>query len=229
MKACCSMSTTSSGYKEYAGFADVTVHLTPRFDIQAGGRSVTILRKYHSLTAIPPEPKSFSGRRPISGRTPATSAFTSGESGFKIAPELLVYARLSTGYRPGGPNAGDFEREHAAHLQVGQDDKLRAGPKGTLLDRGCHSIWLPTRWTGKDIQLAFHDENTGFLFLRNASKASAGESSGSFEFRPGKTLQISATLVQQCEAGIRSACRGLLRGRWRRAAERAPIQWYLGS
>jgi len=37
-------STTSSGTRNMPALADVTVHLTPRFDIQAGGRSGHILR-----------------------------------------------------------------------------------------------------------------------------------------------------------------------------------------
>ncbi len=179
-------------YKEYAGFADVTVHLSSRFDIQAGGRSGHNTQKYHSLTAIPPAAEILLGPTTDFRQNSSDSAFTYQVSpSFKIAPELLVYARLSTGYRPGGPNAGDFNASTPRTFKSDRTTNYELGLKGTVLDKRLSFDLAAYTLDWKDIQLAFHDEATGFLFLRNASKAVSRGIEGSFEFRPSKTLQIS--------------------------------------
>jgi iron complex outermembrane recepter protein len=89
-----------SAYKEYAGFANLTYHINSQFDIQAGGRF-----SKNEQTAT----------ENISGLLVAPSAFSTPSSGhvftYSVAPQwhvdadTMVYARVASGYRPGGPNA----------------------------------------------------------------------------------------------------------------------------
>ncbi|MGO9948669.1 MAG: TonB-dependent receptor [Steroidobacteraceae bacterium] len=89
-----------STYKEYAGFANLTYHFNSQFDIQAGGRfSKNEQTATESVTGLLVAPSSFS--TPSSGHV-----FT-----YSVAPQwhvdadTMVYARVASGYRPGGPNA----------------------------------------------------------------------------------------------------------------------------
>ena len=96
--------TFPSSYTEYAGFADVTAHLTSKFDIQVGGR-------YSKNTQIYNEDDGGAYYGPVNDILPtATSkdhAFTYLVTpSYKITPDTLIYARVASGYRPGGPNPG---------------------------------------------------------------------------------------------------------------------------
>jgi outer membrane receptor protein involved in Fe transport len=78
--------------KEYAAFTDLTYHFTDRFDVQIGGRQSRNTQDY-----VP----SFAAGRWKSEDSSFTYLLTPR---FKLSPDLMVYARLASGYRPGGPN-----------------------------------------------------------------------------------------------------------------------------
>ncbi|HWE44568.1 MAG TPA: TonB-dependent receptor [Caulobacteraceae bacterium] len=92
-------------YQEWAGFADATYHFTPQFDVEAGLRwstnsqSAQTIDYYGLLTT---------GGGPTTVPAPYTSSgsdFTySIAPRWHVTPDTLVYARVATGYRPGGPN-----------------------------------------------------------------------------------------------------------------------------
>lgn len=87
-------------YQELAGFGDLTYHINPQFDVSLGGRWSTnkqvATETVGGLLVNPSQviPGSSNG-----------NAFT-----YSIAPRwnpnsnTMVYARVATGYRPGGPN-----------------------------------------------------------------------------------------------------------------------------
>ncbi len=85
-------------YAEYAAFTDLTFHFTDRFDVQVGGRQTRNKQNYSStlvgaVTAVTP--------RVEARESPFTYLLTPR---FKVSPDLMVYARMASGYRPGGPN-----------------------------------------------------------------------------------------------------------------------------
>ncbi len=92
----------SSSYKEIAGFGDVTYHFNSQFDLQLGGRyshneqTATQVVNYNPL--LGPSP-------PVINGSSSGNVFT-----YSVAPlwhvdaQSSVYARFSTGFRPGGPN-----------------------------------------------------------------------------------------------------------------------------
>ena len=90
------------GYEELAAFTDLTVHFTPRFQVQLGGREVRILE---------PERLNPAGFGPLG--TPSASTFPDYHSDyftylvtpeFKLTPDVMLYVRAASGYRPGGAN-----------------------------------------------------------------------------------------------------------------------------
>lgn len=94
--------TLASDYKEYAGFANATVHLSERVHIDFGGRY-----SHNKQQA------SQTGVGVLAGNVPINSNLKSSDNVFtySIAPRFelndhaSLYARVAKGYRPGGPNA----------------------------------------------------------------------------------------------------------------------------
>tara|TARA_A100001391_G_scaffold119169_3_gene80972 strand:+ start:2427 stop:4709 length:2283 start_codon:yes stop_codon:yes gene_type:complete len=93
-------------FEEYAAFANVDVRLTDRFDIQLGGRyshndQSMDHNEWFQLDPYPAPAFPASNQPTASG-----SAFTYQISPrFKPTPDHMIYARVASGYRPGGPNA----------------------------------------------------------------------------------------------------------------------------
>jgi len=91
---------------EYAVFGDLTAHFTDRFDVQLGGRESWNTINY-AFTFVGPSALAFYGANPDVGPLEHSSgnAFTYLVTPeFKISPDLMVYGRVASGYRIGGPN-----------------------------------------------------------------------------------------------------------------------------
>ena len=90
----------SSKYREVAGFADATVHITPMFDLQFGGRYSKNHQSARQLTS-----GIFAGGTSDKANSSSEHVFT-----YSVAPKLkldantTLYARVAKGFRPGGPN-----------------------------------------------------------------------------------------------------------------------------
>ena len=89
----------SSKYEEVAGFADATVHVTPQFDLQFGGRYSKNDQSAHQFSA-----GSLAGAADFTN-TSSEHVFTySIAPKYKINANTTLYARVAKGFRPGGPN-----------------------------------------------------------------------------------------------------------------------------
>jgi len=141
-----------SAYKETAGFGDVTYHILPQFDLQLGGR-------YSHNEQAATQTINFN---PLLS---PTQVFTANSSGnvftYSVAPQWhvdandMVYARLATGYRPGGPNVLPPNAPTVVEREYGADKttNVELGVRSTQLD-GALSLDVAlyhVNW--KDIQL----------------------------------------------------------------------------
>src|SRR5262249_806130 len=88
---------------------------------------------------------------------------------FKVSSDLMLYARLASGYRPGGPNVAT----PAAPATYAGDktENYEVGVKSDSLD---HRLSLDASlyyvdW--KDIQLQLRDPLTGATYFTNGSRA----------------------------------------------------------
>lgn len=89
-----------SKYKEIAGFADTTLHLTDQFDLQLGGR---YSKNNQSATQF--SEGALVGAPTTVSNSSSEHVFTySVAPKFKINPNTTLYARIAKGFRPGGPN-----------------------------------------------------------------------------------------------------------------------------
>ncbi len=86
-------------YKEFAGFANLDYHFTPAFDVAFGGRYSTNKQSYSQTSQ-----GAFSGTTDISTAS-SQGVFTySGDARWHWTPQSMLYARIATGFVPGGPN-----------------------------------------------------------------------------------------------------------------------------
>ena len=88
-------------YKEYAGFANATLHLGESFDIDFGGRYSN-----NKQVAAQTAAGALAGNIPINSNLRSSdNIFTySVAPKFKLNDRASLYARVAKGYRPGGPN-----------------------------------------------------------------------------------------------------------------------------
>ena len=90
-----------SRYKEHAGFANVTWHLAPKFDLTAGGRY-----SHNKQSVVQNTDGLLAGGAASCDGDSSDNVFTySIAPTFKPNENTRIYARIAKGYRPGGPNA----------------------------------------------------------------------------------------------------------------------------
>lgn len=86
-------------YREYAGFANVDYHFSPTVDMSLGGRYSENHQTFHeTATGV------LLGN--VDFETPSSEGvFTySGDVRWHVAPQSMLYARIASGFVPGGPN-----------------------------------------------------------------------------------------------------------------------------
>ena len=184
----------SIAYDEWAAFADVSVKLSDRFDVQFGGRYSENRQKlkHREMNRFTPSPiyDPYSTDPKAKGHS-----FTYQVSPrFKPTPDHMIYGRIATGYRPGGPNANcnttsvppvpcSFSSDKTVNFEL--------GAKGELLDRMLtYDVSLyDIEWT--DIQITQLISASGFTYNGNAGKARSRGAEMSFEARPMQGLTIS--------------------------------------
>jgi iron complex outermembrane receptor protein len=139
---------TLTHYMEYAGFADVTYHVIPQFDLDAG------LRYSHNSQD---RTTTAAGLLALTGVIPAYGHATSSDgvwtesaaARWHLNEQSMLYARYSTGYRPGGPNTagGAFSPDTTRNYELG----FKTSGLGGVLRADLSVYYIDWR----DIQLNF--------------------------------------------------------------------------
>ena len=179
-------------FSELAAFADLTIHLTERFDVQLGGRE-----SHNEQTSSGVNTGGLAEL--LYGESPhAFERIDTDADAFtylvtpqlKISPDLMVYARLASGYRVGGPNINAVEAAVPSGFTPDKTRNYEVGLKGTAhdglisFDASAYSI----DW--KDIQLTlFNGANT---YVTNAGDAKSKGIEFSFGARPVTGLELAA-------------------------------------
>ena len=93
-----------SKYEEFAGFGNVTWHVVPRFDLSLGGRLSHNKQSANEEITGPLTFLVFGG--PVIANTKSSeTVFTySVAPRYEVNDHVSLYARVASGYRPGGPN-----------------------------------------------------------------------------------------------------------------------------
>ena len=181
----------AADYKETAFFADVTYHFSSAFDVELGGRStLTQQNQQTSFTCcvlFGPADTTFPGLY-----SSQTSRTWSGAPRWHINDDVLVYARVATGFRPGGPNLPTptlptppaFKADSTRNYELG----IRADvfDKAVTIDLAAYDI----EW--KDIQILeiVATPNGPNGINGNAGNARSSGVEWNFAWRPVSALTI---------------------------------------
>jgi iron complex outermembrane receptor protein len=187
-------------YAEYAAFADFTVHVTDRLSVQIGGRESYNKQRYEETLSGP-----FYGgylfNPPVHTKDNSfTYLFTPS---FKVSPDLMVYARLASGYRPGGPNSTCILFSVPCEYQPDKTRNYELGAKGAVLDRRLTFDASVYYIDWKDIQITVVDPVTGLAYFTNGSRARSQGIELSAQVRPLNGLTLSGWVAWN-DATLRS-------------------------
>jgi len=178
-----------STYKEVAGFADLTIHFGPQFDLQLGGRWSKNDQTADQNTAYNP---AFGIPVSVDHGNSSESVWTySLAPSWHITPDTMAYARLATGYRPGGPNALPPNAPPSVPRQYQSDSttNVELGLRTTQLDGSLSLDVALFHVDWKDIQLL--TQVLGFGINANGGKAKSQGVEWTFGYVPvhGLTFQ----------------------------------------
>lgn len=181
---------------ERAIFTDLTANVTDQFDVQVGARESWLkgVADYQRLTGA------LYGDGINNPYTENTSkAFTYLLTPrYRFTPDLMAYARLASGFRPGGGVSNPSPTATCVVLNLPCDygpDKTKnyeVGVKGSVLDGKLTfdaSVYY-IDWTG--IQILLTDPSNGFPYTTNGGKAKSQGAEISVVARPLEGLSVSA-------------------------------------
>lgn len=178
----------ASTYREYAAFANATLHLGKRFDLDVGARYSRNKQHANQVTD-----GALAGGKADNKANSSESVFTYAIAPkFKIDTRTSVYARLAKGYRPGGPNVlppsaptgtpGTYESDTVRSYELGYKT-ISAGGMLSFDVSAFHIKW-------EDIQLLA--VVNGFGVNTNGVGATSDGVEFTATVRPAKGWRISA-------------------------------------
>ncbi|MCH8614720.1 TonB-dependent receptor [Sphingomonas sp. SM33] len=141
----------NSKFKEYAAFANGTLHVTPKFDLTLGGRwshNKQSAEQFFTGDLLGGAVIEFSGLKSDE------SVFTySVAPRYEITENTSVYARVASGYRPGGPNVLQPGADAPATYDSDRLISYEAGLKADWFNRRLSLDFSAFYLDWKDIQL----------------------------------------------------------------------------
>jgi outer membrane receptor protein involved in Fe transport len=180
-------------YQEYAAFTDLTFKLSDVFDIQLGGREGRNRQTFDAMATYPYPPGETAALifpETHSNDKSFTYLFTPR---YRLGPDLMTYARIASGYHPGGSNVGSSAVTPAI-FAPDKTQNYEVGAKGEFLDRRLsldasvfHVLW-------HDIQLLARADNI-YSYIVNGSRAQSDGVELSLTAKPLSGLTMSGWAV----------------------------------
>jgi iron complex outermembrane receptor protein len=181
-------------YQEYAAFTDVTLHVTDQFDLQLGGRESQNRQTYHETIAGVAVPDFFGVPSPAIQPELETkdNSFTYLVTPqWKVSPDLMLYARMASGYRAGGPNTTASLLNIPPEYAPDTTRNYELGAKGNVLSHKLSFDASVYYIDWKDMQLQLAAPN-GAYYYANASRSKSQGVELSVESRPLTGLKVAA-------------------------------------
>jgi iron complex outermembrane recepter protein len=181
------LTNTPTTYDEYAAFANLTINLTERFDVQIGGRQSETTQTYRTTQS---GPLLATGQLVIPGLRIEEDAFTYLLTPrCRISPDLMVYARLASGYRAGGPNTNFAQFGLPPQYDPDETQNYEIGVKGSAFENALTfdaSVYY-IDWKGIQLSLA----QNGVSYFANGGRARSQGVELAVESRPLWGLTIA--------------------------------------
>ena len=190
---------TPTTFQEYAVFTDFTIHFTDQFDIQLGGRESRNRQTYSEHDTGPLFTLFFGNPNLIIPEdVTRDSSFTYLVTPrLRLSQDLLLYARLASGYTPGGPNVDYSFYQVPASFRPATSENYELGAKGALFNQTLTFDASLYYIDWKDVQLTLVDPTTQGQYTANGSRAKSEGVELSLQWRPvtGLTLGGWVTLT----------------------------------
>ena len=200
-----------SEYKEYAGFANATVHFGERFDIDFGGRY-----SHNSQVASQTAGGVLAGNVPINSNLRSSDdVFTySVAPKFKLNDRMSLYARVAKGYRPGGPNVITPNAPAGTPVSFDPDTVIsyEAGFKGETANRMFSLDLSVYHIDWKNIQLLTIINNFGVNINGSSAESDGAEFTATLRPAPGFVTSINGAYTNARLTGDAPALVGGLKG-----------------
>jgi outer membrane receptor protein involved in Fe transport len=180
-------------YDEYAGFGDLTFHFTDRLALTTGARYS------HNQQDFAEAQSGFLYPTFNKSRSTQDDSWTwLVNPQFKVTPDLMVYGRVATGYRPGGPTvfvpigsetlSPTFQPDTLTSYELGVKSQLLGRHltlEADVFDIDWHKIQL-----NEDVE--------GFQYITNGGNARSRGVEATASFTPLRGLQMTgaATFTQ---------------------------------
>jgi len=185
------------GYTEYAAFTNFTIRFNQQFDLELGARDSQIRQSYSEfdtgpfLTSVLEEPSPHIVPEDHTSADAFTYLVTPR---FKVSSDLMVYARIASGYRAGGPNL-TLSPGTPTEYSPDRTQNVEIGAKAALLDETLSIDGSLYYIDWKDIQLSLVNAQTGLGYTGNGSEAKSQGFELSIESKPVAGLTIAAWLT----------------------------------
>lgn len=173
-------------FTEWAAYGDVTWHATSRFSVLVGARYSSDRTTYAQTgDGLVLGPTQFT----IRGSDNPTTYLLNPS--FRFSDDLMVYGRIASGFRPGGPNVG-VPPGLGAPLTFGPDKLVsyELGLKATTMQRRMTFDVSAFYIDWSQIQLTVVSGGIGFM--GNGGKASSQGVEAAWQYAPVRGLLLSA-------------------------------------
>ncbi len=181
-----------SKYKEYAAFANATIHFGSRFDLTFGGRFSHNKQSADQAITGDPSIGVVDDIRPTSRSSDDVFTYAIAPR-FELSDDVAIYARVATGYRPGGPNVLALGAP-AGTPESYDSDTLRsyeAGIKAETADGSLGVDFSIFYLDWDDVQLAARVNNVGINANGGTAVSKGAEITA--RLRPTRGLRFTAT------------------------------------
>ncbi|PSJ38550.1 TonB-dependent receptor [Sphingomonas deserti] len=183
-----------SDYEEIAAFGNATIHLGPRFEVTFGGR---VSRNEQSATQAL-DGLLVGGPSNFEDSSSSETVFTySVAPRFEVSEHASLYARVASGYRPGGPNVlptaappgtpGSYESDRLTSFELGA--KAETADGRFAIDASVYYL----DW--KDIQLIAQINNVGLNINGGTARSVGGEVTATVRPTAGLSIGFNAAYV----------------------------------
>jgi outer membrane receptor protein involved in Fe transport len=170
-------------FAERAAYADLTVYFTPQFDVQLGGRKSENQQSYEEIFTGP----AFSATQPVVHTSDNSFTYLVTPR-YRWSDDLMAYARVASGYRPGGPNYTctlfptpcAYKADTSVNYELGL--KVSSPDRRVFLDASVYYI----NWN--DIQISVTNPISAYFANAGKAKSQGVELSGQWRAAEGLTL-----------------------------------------
>ncbi len=176
--------------EDYAGFADATYKFNDMFELGGG---IRVFRNEQTTPSQTAGPLNFLSSGVLSasllGSRGDTSVTWQVSPKINVTPDIMIYGRVATGYRPGGPNVGagippEYENDTTTNYEIGSKGKFLDG-RITYAVNAFYIDW-------KDIQLtALTAANLSYLINGGTARSYGFE--GAIDVSPWRGMKVGLT------------------------------------